>query len=89
MFVYEPSLLTIGSWTTIATSSVSAVIGAMALAAGMMGYLRRPCVWWERVLLVTAAILLIKPGLVTDAIGLACLGAVLVSHHRTIRRPAT
>ena len=86
MFVYEPSLLTIGSWTTIATSSASALVGAMCLAAGLMGYLRGPCRWWERILLVAAAILLIKPGLVTDAIGLACLASALVSQQWRIKR---
>ena len=45
------------------------------------GYLRRPCAWWERALLLVAAILLIKPGYVTDAIGLAALAIVLVSQH--------
>jgi TRAP transporter 4TM/12TM fusion protein len=89
MFVYEPSLLTIGDWKTIATSSVSGFIGSMSLAAGLMGYLRRPCAWWERVLLVAAALLLIKPGLLTDAIGLACLATVFVLQHRAIRRTSS
>jgi TRAP-type uncharacterized transport system fused permease subunit len=77
MFVYEPSLLARGDWTVIATSCISATIGTACLAAGLMGYLRRPCTWWERVLLLAAALLLIKPGLVTDAIGLVCMGIVL------------
>ena len=81
MFVYEPSLLMIGDWTTIITSTISATIGATCLAAGLMGYLRRPCAWWERALLLVAAILLIKPGYVTDTIGLAALAIVLVSQH--------
>jgi TRAP-type uncharacterized transport system fused permease subunit len=54
-----------------------------------MGYLRRPCAWWERVLLVAAALLLIKPGLLTDAIGLACLATVFVLQHRAIRRTSS
>ena len=86
MFVYEPSLLMIGDWATIATSSVSAIVGSMCLAAGLMGYLRGPCTWWERVLLLVAAILLIKPGLATDAVGLACLAIVLVSQELATRR---
>ena len=89
MFVYEPSLLTIGSWDTIATSAITGFVGAMCLAAGLMGYLRRPCVWWERVLLVVAAILLIKPGLVTDGVGFACLAVVVVSQTLALRRAAT
>jgi UPF0716 family protein affecting phage T7 exclusion len=35
--------------------------------------------WRERVLLVAAAFLLIKPGWITDLIGVALLGVVLAS----------
>jgi TRAP transporter 4TM/12TM fusion protein len=86
MFVYEPSLLMQGDWTVIVTSTASAVVGTMCLAAGLMGYLRRPCRAWERALLLVAALLLIKPGLVTDAIGLACLGVVLAVQVAAERR---
>jgi TRAP transporter 4TM/12TM fusion protein len=86
MFVYEPSLLMIGHWATIATSLVSAIIGVICLAAGLMGYLRRPCLWWERGLLVVAAFLLIKPGYVTDAAGLAVLAMLLLAHRSRARR---
>ena len=58
--------------------SVSAVIGVMCLAAGLQGYLLREARWWERILLVTAAILLIKPGYISDAIGLVLLALVFV-----------
>ena len=73
MFVYEPSLLMIGDWMTIVTSTLSATLGVMCLAAGLVGYLRRPCALWERVLLVAAALLLIKPGYASDAVGIALL----------------
>jgi len=79
MFVYEPSLLMIGDWVTIATSTVTAVIGAMCLSAGLFGYLLREARAWERTLLIAAALLLIKPGIYSDLIGLALLAAVLVS----------
>jgi TRAP transporter 4TM/12TM fusion protein len=82
MFVYEPSLMMIGEPTTIATSSISAIVGVASLAAGLMGYLKRECSWWERALLVAAALLLIKPGYVTDVIGLALLGVVLFMQWR-------
>jgi TRAP transporter 4TM/12TM fusion protein len=79
MFVYEPSLLMIGDWTTIATSCVSATIGVMCFAAGTQGWLRREALPWERALLLIASVLLIKPGLVTDLIGLALLAVVFVA----------
>ena len=78
MFVYEPSLLTIGEWPTVATSFVSACVGVICLAASMQGSLLREARLWERVLLFVAALCLIKPGLLTDAIGLALLVVVLV-----------
>jgi len=78
MFVYEPSLLMIGDWTTIASSILSGILGVVCLAAGLMGYLRSPCRPWERVLLVIAALLLIKPGYVSDLVGLAVLGGLVL-----------
>ena len=50
----------------------------MCLAAGLQGYLLREARWWERILLVIAAILLIKPGYISDAIGLVLLALVFV-----------
>jgi TRAP-type uncharacterized transport system fused permease subunit len=76
MFVYEPSLLMMGDPITILTSSVSACIGVMCFAAGLQGYLLREARTWERVLLVIAAILLIKPGYASDFVGLALLVGV-------------
>jgi TRAP transporter 4TM/12TM fusion protein len=79
MFIYEPSLMLIGDWFESLTSSASAVIGVMCLAAGLQGYLLREARWWERAVLVVAALLLIKPGYISDAIGLALLAGVVFS----------
>jgi TRAP-type uncharacterized transport system fused permease subunit len=88
MFVFEPSLLMVGDVTTIITSSVTAIVGVICCAAGLMGYLKRECTWWERVLLLAAAALLIKPGYITDVMGLALLGFVLVVQYRGRRASA-
>jgi TRAP transporter 4TM/12TM fusion protein len=79
MFIFEPSLLMIGEWTTILQSFVTAVIGTVCLTAGLFGYLVGTARMWERVFLVGAALLLIKPGLVTDAAGAALVISVLAS----------
>ncbi len=79
MFVFETSLLMIGDWFTIATSFVSATIGVICLAAGLHGYLLREVRWWERLLLLAAAVLLIKPGFITDGIGLCLLATVIIN----------
>src|SRR5215217_461450 len=77
MFVYEPALLMIGDWPTIAQACVTASIGALLLGAGLHGYLLRTASWWERAALVAAAFCLIKPGWITDLIGLALLAVVV------------
>jgi TRAP transporter 4TM/12TM fusion protein len=89
MFVYEPSLLMIGDRLTVATSIVSGVVGVICLAAGLMGYLRAPLAWWERAALVVAALLLIKPGYISDAVGLAVLGLLWMLQARRGRHAGT
>jgi TRAP transporter 4TM/12TM fusion protein len=76
MFVYEPALLLIGDWTTSLHATVSATLGVILLSAGLFGYLLRPATWWQRAILIAAALLLIKPGWMTDLLGLLLAGAV-------------
>ena len=86
MFVYGPSLLLIGDWDAIVTTSLTALLGVVLLAAGLHGYFIRASTWWERLLMVAAAFVLIKPGLLTDGIGLALLVFVIVSQ-KYLRAP--
>jgi len=91
MFIFEPTLLMIGAWHEILQSFVTASIGTVCLAAGLFGYLARTALIWERLFLLGAAILLIKPGLVTDLTGAALVLSVLVSQlviRRNEPRPA-
>ncbi|MDX5402906.1 MAG: TRAP transporter permease [Rhodobacterales bacterium] len=71
MFVFGPSLLMIGTWTEIVLTAISATMGVTFLAAGLAGFLLRPTGWIVRSLLIAAALTLINPGLLTDAIGLS------------------
>ena len=82
MFVYEPALLMINGWDEWHVSLhafVTATIGCICLAAGMFGYLLREARPWERVLLLAAALLLIKPGIITDLIGFVLLAVVVIN----------
>jgi len=72
-------LLMIGDWWTILSSVITATIGVICLAGGLHGYFWRATSIWERTFLVGAALMLIKPGLVTDIIGLGLLGLVLLN----------
>ena len=77
MFVYEPSIMLIGDWVDTLTSSVSAIVGVMCFAAGLQGYLLREARRWERAALIAAALLLIKPGYISDGVGLVLLAGVV------------
>jgi TRAP transporter 4TM/12TM fusion protein len=89
MFVYGPSLLFVGSWFDIITTVISSSIGVICLSAALHGWLTKPTVWWERVLLGIAAFCLIKPGIYTDMVGYVLLGAVWASQKfLAIARPA-
>ena len=77
MFVYGQPLLLIGSPGEIALAVFSALIGVSALAAATMGYGRRDLAIWERLLMAGAALMLIKPGLYTDAAGLLVFLAIM------------
>jgi len=79
MFIYEPALLLVGDWTTSLHATVSAVVGVVLLAGGLFGYLLREASMWQRVLLVGAALMLIKPGWLTDLVGLGLAAVVVVS----------
>jgi TRAP-type uncharacterized transport system fused permease subunit len=76
----------IGGWERILLTTVTAVVGVTALAASLSGYLLRPARLFERFLLFGAAIVLIKPGLLTDLVGFGLLGAVILSQQ--MLRPA-
>ena len=86
MFVYEPALLAIGEWETIALAAATATVGVMCLAASLYGYLLAPLALWQRLALAAGAILLIKPGIVTDSIGLALLLVVGAMQWAAARR---
>ena len=88
MFVYEPALLMIGDWQATLHATITATVGTIVLSAGFFGYLLRACVMWERVVLVAAALMLIKPGWITDLIGVGLLGVVVTAQWVALRRVA-
>jgi len=91
MFVFGPSLLMIGAPHTIAVTALTATLGVICLAAGFSGYLISRASAWQRALLLAAALVLIKPGILTDAIGITMFGIVFATQWldaRTARRRA-
>ena len=70
MFVFAPSLLLMGDVPTVALAIVTATLGVICLAGGLHEhFFFGPARWWERVLLIVAALVLIKPGWLSDLVG--------------------
>jgi TRAP transporter 4TM/12TM fusion protein len=73
LFVYNPALIGhAGAWQ-VALAVVSALIGVFGLASAVFGYFKGPLNLVLRAVLLVGALLLIKPGLLTDGVGLALL----------------
>jgi TRAP transporter 4TM/12TM fusion protein len=94
MFVYEPMLLLIVNdwstqWAFVVWSVITASVGVVCLAGSLFGWLFALAAPWHRVLLFIAAMCLIKPGLVTDAIGLVLLAVVATAQLVARQRAAT
>jgi TRAP-type uncharacterized transport system fused permease subunit len=77
MFALNPALLMVGSASDIVLAAGSGALGVMALGTAVAGHLRFRLAAWERAALMTASVVLIHFGLVTDLVGLALVGAVL------------
>jgi TRAP transporter 4TM/12TM fusion protein len=79
MFIYGPALLMKGDFVSVLGAVISGLVGVMLLAACSERWLLgQPTSWAQTVLLLTAALFLIKPGLATDLAGFGLLGVVIV-----------
>jgi TRAP transporter 4TM/12TM fusion protein len=79
IFVYNPSMLFIDTtvWQVV-LMVITSCIGMFGLAVGLEGYLLRHINPLERLAAIAGGLLLIKPGLFTDLMGLGLIGVVLV-----------
>lgn len=80
VFVYGPAILLQGTPTQIIVSTVTALIGAFVLACGVEGwFIGKRANFIVRIFLISAALTLIIPGIITDAIGLGLIvGGVFI-----------
>ncbi len=81
-FIYRPALLLHDSLIEIVIATVAAVIGVIALSAGVEGYMLKPTRWWERVLLAAAGIALFTPWLLINIIATAASAFVFLIQKR-------
>ena len=81
VFVFSPSLLLVAkgfTWADFAITFTGCVLGIVALAAALSGYLLTVMKGWERALCAIGALCLIAPGLKISLLGVAIMFPVLV-----------
>ena len=79
VFALNPAMLFIDTtaWEVILIC-ITSLIGIFAVSAALEGYFLRNMKWYERIVSVIGGLCLIYPGVVTDAVGIALVGTVLV-----------
>jgi len=89
MWVYNPSILLIGSPGSVAMAIVTALVGVIALASAVQGYLFGLIApWYLRGLLLLGALGLIKPGILTDLAGFCLIGLAVGLRFTVFKHPA-
>lgn len=79
MFVFSPQLMLInttlleGAWT-----AVTACVGVFMLAVAVEGFFMAKVAMWLRAVILVGALGLMQPGMITDAVGIACCVALFV-----------
>jgi TRAP transporter 4TM/12TM fusion protein len=85
-FCYDPALMGLGEPFHVVSSMITAILGVIALAGAAEWYYLRPNKHYESILLLIAAVCLIKPGWITDLIGLALFIFVSLSQYSRNKR---
>ena len=75
-FCFDPALMGLGDPVYVILSVMTAILGIIALAGGAEWYYLRANKNYESILLLVAAVCLIKPGWITDIIGLVLFALV-------------
>jgi TRAP transporter 4TM/12TM fusion protein len=73
MFVYGPALLMIGPWWQVVLVTGTAITGIACLAGALQGWFFKPITLPLRAILIVAALALVVPTLLTDAIGFGAI----------------
>jgi TRAP transporter 4TM/12TM fusion protein len=85
MFAYNPSLLFQGPLLRVGLSTLTAVLGVVALAAAVQAFFRRKLNTAERILFAVVAIALIKPGIKSDILGIVFLSIMYFLQRKIIK----
>ena len=92
IFAFSPEMLIVGSdkpWYEIVLLVITALCGIYILSAGMEGYMYKKMSVIERILALVSGLLMIIPGIVTDAVGLALIVLIVLIQKVTSKKDKT
>ncbi len=79
VFALNPAMLFIDTTAPeVILICITSLIGIFAVSASLEGYFLHRMAWYERIVSAVGGLLLIYPGIVTDAVGLALVASVLL-----------
>ena len=81
IFAFNNAMIFVGDDVTVwsvASITISATLGMLSIASGLMGYLIHDLKWISRIALIAGGLLMIIPGTVSDIAGFAVLAAIFV-----------
>lgn len=86
IFIFNPAMLLINTtFTQVAGIVITALIGMFGVSAGLEGYVFRRCNTLERILFISAGLLLIDTGSVTDIIGFSVITVLIVLQYISVK----
>lgn len=77
LILLDPAFILMGSPVHIVVAMVTAIVGALFLAAGIEGYLLAKANWWQRIFLVVGGLGLFIPGTTIHIVALVLLVPLL------------
>lgn len=80
-FIYDPAILLIGKPVDVVIAVITGFIGVVALAGAVAGHMRKEINYIERTMLLIAAVLLIKVGIISGIIGIALMIPTLAKQY--------
>jgi TRAP transporter 4TM/12TM fusion protein len=79
MFIFSPNLFLQGNVQDVAIASVTSLFGAYVISISTEGWFREKLPIFVRITLFVAGILLIIPGIITDAVGIVIIGVTFIT----------
>lgn len=81
-FVFHPEILLVGDPVMILAFGLSGLLGVIIIGGALAGYLLFPIGYFQQIGFLSAALLLISPGLVLPIVGLGALVVLIYLHRR-------